>query len=748
MNENENNNRQATQVDVGWRGEQNDNRQATQVDVGWRGEEKDGRKATEVDAGWRSEAAGEMSAQDVLNSADANYFNTIDAFKNTVETLTELTSSKGSVYQVKSTLSRAGGESIILLCANPDGDDVVAKVYYESANGAGSSVSTRKRVLEYMTTEEGKRYTLAVTEIGTVEFGSSKYYFEIMPYCPNTDISDDGEYSFEQIVEIAAQLNEALHSIHTAGIIHRDIKPENIYYLDGVYKLGDFGIAKDGVAGRSNVTKHILGTEGYAAPETRRYIYHEKSDYYSLGVTLASLFEGHFVFENMDFEMQSKAQESEKLPLKRLDAHREQLENLLNGLCKISSKQRFGYDEVKRWLADHDYTGGVLEEEWTKAFRLLSDIYHDERSMFEGITKDAEHWEEAKTMLYSKIIEQFFMSFRTDLARAAQVSDELYRAKNRDKGLAVFLNKLYSHGAIVWKGYTFKSLSELADKMLGTKNPKGYGEILQNNCISDWLSNADGIEVDSDTLPLVTKIEELSKTEPEIACYWFGNSFAKKRSVVICGKKVSTMGELVKTMFASPKAFYSNGGCTKLLSRTDGADLYGFLFSYGYKEAVNKAWEQLEKVDLFDKTTILLSMLDDIATKEKAKPERIRSFYVTYGPIGIATYTKKLADRTENKVYTALDSDGRQVLSKITGFKSPASGTVDSLYKAYLPLIESVERLRKNIIDNPHCVLAGVYDSKGVICSNLLGCFAYKVFDRFAPLGFNALLESEQGGTK
>ena len=294
----------ATQVDDGWRGRDESERRATEVDEGWRAATSSGRQATQVDAGWRKEIADTLDPENVMNSATANYFATIDEFKGAVEKLSELKSSLGNIYPVKKTISRAGGESIILLCSDPDGNDVVAKVYYEPVNGAGSSISSRSHVLEYMGTEEGKKYTLAVTEIGVVEFGESKYYFEIMPYCASTDLSDDGAYSFEQLIEITRQLNEALHSMHLAGIIHRDIKPENLYEFDGQYKLGDFGIAKNGAQGRSRVTEHILGTEGYRAPEATRYVYSPASDYYSLGVTLASLFEGHFIFDNMTYEMQ------------------------------------------------------------------------------------------------------------------------------------------------------------------------------------------------------------------------------------------------------------------------------------------------------------------------------------------------------------------------------------------------------------------------------------------------------------
>lgn len=742
----ESSSRRATEIDEGWRSKDESSKKATEVDAGWR--EKDlpnGRKATEIDAGWRKEIEDTLDSANIMSSVTANYFANIDQFKDAVEKLTELKSSTGKLYPVKRTISRTGGEAIILLCSDPDGNDVVAKVYYEPVNGAGSSISSRSLVLEYMGTEEGQRYTLAVSEIGVVEFGDSKYYFEIMPYCASTDLSDDGAYSFDQLVEITRQLNEALRSIHQAGIIHRDIKPENLYEFDGIYKLGDFGIAKNGAQGRSRVTEHIVGTEGYAAPETRRYIYNEKSDYYSLGVTLATLFEGHFVFDNMNYEMQALAQESERLPLMRVDPNREQLENLLNGLCRINSKQRFGYEEVNRWLADHNYSGGGFEEEWPKAFRLLDDIYRDEKSMFLGITKDEKHWEEAKTMLYSKFIEQFFMSFRTDLARSAQIADEVYHSDNRDKGLSVFLKNLFAPGAIVWKGYTFNSLSELGNKMVSTKTPAAYSELLQNHCISHWLANTEGISVSDDTIRLVDSIEALSSNEPEVSCYWFGNSFAETRMLKICNCTVGTADELIEALFSSPDDFYQGDGYQKLQSRKEGADLYGFLYSLGFKELVEKEWEELKSCDLFNKTSILFSMIESIAEKSDADVEAIRRFYIQYGPIGFANYTKKLV---EEKIYLPLDADGKQMLSKISDFTVPSTGDINELFRAYSPLVENVEKLHQILVENPHSILTGVYENKGVICTNLEGCYAFKIFDRFAPLGFNALLESTNGGAR
>ena len=746
--------RKATEVDEGWRNA-SDGRKATEVDEGWRtGSSSAGRKATVVDEGWRNTAADMLDPANIMNKATANHFATLEEFQEAVAKLPQLTSSTNNVYPVKKTISTAGGESIILLCSDPDGKDVVAKVYYEPVNSAGSSISARTRVLEYMGTEEGQKYTLAVSEIGLVEFGNSRYYFEITPFVVDGDISDDGAFTFDEICALTRRLNEAIHSIHKFGLLHRDIKPHNIYKMNGSVVLGDFGVAKIAENGKANVTRHVVGTDGYTAPELRlgltdspAFIYDDKSDYYSLGVTLGSLFEGHFVYENMNEAMMLVSVRNGKLPLTRVDPKREQLENLLNGLCKFDPQYRFGYEDVNRWLADHNYTGGIVEEEWPKAFRMLGGEFRDEKSMFLGITKDEEHWNEAKEMLYDKTIEEFFKSFRTDLSRAAKVAEELYRREDRDKGLAVFLKSLFAPGRIVWKGYSFDSLQELGNKMVVAKTPAAYGEILQKHCISHWLAHTEGINVDEETKKLVDEIEALSVSEPEIACYWFGNSFAAKRQLTICEKTVSTIPQLVEAMFTTPLTFYKGDGLKKILDRKEGADFYGFLFAWGFRKVVDKEWEHVGECDVFNKTILLLSMMDLIATKASANPVIIRDFFVKYGPVGIATYTKRLLGQ-DDKVYVPLDADGKQAISRITSYHEPDSGTVDELYRAYAPLIESVDSFRRILIDNPFCVVTGVYENKGVMCTNLIGCFAFNIFERLAPLGFSTFIETAAGGMK
>lgn len=102
-----------------------------------------------------------------------------------------------------------------------------------------------------------------------------------------------------QVVEIAAQICEAVDYAHQCGIIHRDIKPANIMLNErGQAVLMDFGIVRMIGEQHYTATGALVGTALYMSPEQiRGETANERSDIYSLGVVLFEMLGGRPPFE-------------------------------------------------------------------------------------------------------------------------------------------------------------------------------------------------------------------------------------------------------------------------------------------------------------------------------------------------------------------------------------------------------------------------------------------------------------------
>lgn len=100
-------------------------------------------------------------------------------------------------------------------------------------------------------------------------FETSNNIYILTEYCDGGTLQDDIDNwetktpSEQQSLKIIYQVILGLSALSESGIVHRDIKPENIFINKGIYKLGDFGFARE----VHDKFQTQLGTCLYMGPE-------------------------------------------------------------------------------------------------------------------------------------------------------------------------------------------------------------------------------------------------------------------------------------------------------------------------------------------------------------------------------------------------------------------------------------------------------------------------------------------------
>jgi serine/threonine protein kinase len=167
-----------------------------------------------------------------------------------------------------------------------------------------------------------------VTDFGTTPDGS---VFLVMEYLDGESLEDRlhrvGRLPVFEAINIVKQVTRGLEAAHALGIVHRDLKPANVFLCrregrrrivrrtDGAagaqfriepeesydfVKLLDFGVAKFVNVGPGTVTRAgmLVGSPHYLSPEqAQEKPATERSDIYSLGITLYEMVTGAVPFD-------------------------------------------------------------------------------------------------------------------------------------------------------------------------------------------------------------------------------------------------------------------------------------------------------------------------------------------------------------------------------------------------------------------------------------------------------------------
>jgi serine/threonine protein kinase/WD40 repeat protein len=168
---------------------------------------------------------------------------------------------------------------------------------------------------------------------------------------------------FRTVARLGVQAAEALDYAHQQGIVHRDVKPANLL-VDGRGNLWvtDFGLAQ--LQGNPGVTAtgDLVGTLRYMSPEQalgRRYFVDQRTDVYSLGVTLYELLTLHPALPGLDRqELLRRLEQEEPTALRRLNpAVPAELETIVTKAMAKNPEERYATaqelaDDLRRYLED------------------------------------------------------------------------------------------------------------------------------------------------------------------------------------------------------------------------------------------------------------------------------------------------------------------------------------------------------------------------------------------------------------
>jgi serine/threonine protein kinase/ABC-type transport system substrate-binding protein len=176
--------------------------------------------------------------------------------------------------------------------------------------GAPGDQKAKSRLLQEARAASALNHPNIVT-IHSIEEAEG-FDFIVMEYVEGQTLKaviDSGTLEISRLMDIGAEVADALFAAHSAGFIHRDIKPSNILITTrGQAKILDFGLAKivpfedqklSGEQTMSKLTKTgiIVGTVAYMSPEqTRGEPLDFRTDIFSLGAVLYQAATGNVPF--------------------------------------------------------------------------------------------------------------------------------------------------------------------------------------------------------------------------------------------------------------------------------------------------------------------------------------------------------------------------------------------------------------------------------------------------------------------
>ena len=201
----------------------------------------------------------------------------------------------GSRYEIQELIGTGGMSDVYRAKDNKLNRNVAVKVLKQEFAENRDFVSKFRREAEAAANLMHPNI-VTVYDVGE-DSGISYIVMELVDgYTLKQYIEKKSRLTITECISIAIPIASGIEAAHNKGIIHRDIKPQNVIISkDGKVKVTDFGIAKTTTS--NTISSNVMGSVHYTSPEQARGGFSdEKSDIYSLGITLFEMVTGRVPF--------------------------------------------------------------------------------------------------------------------------------------------------------------------------------------------------------------------------------------------------------------------------------------------------------------------------------------------------------------------------------------------------------------------------------------------------------------------
>lgn len=459
-------------------------------------------------------------------------------------------------YRVVEKMSVTAGEADLYACYN-NGKKYVAKVYRRTA-------SIKTEVTEQLKHLKSP-YVATVYEIGEHRDAT----VEILPFYGKGSLSGK-TFTYEQLRNsIIPCLNEGLKALHDAKIIHKDLKPSNIMVTDDQQSVAiiDFGISSVTEAGNTVIVTQTGMTPEYSAPETFKGLYSTNSDYYALGITLYELFCGKTPYGNMPTDDIEKYIAIQRIPFPKTMPH--ELQELIGALTyydisnrrdKSNPNRRWGYDEVKKWLAGIKQTipGEGVDRRSARPYFFVGKNYTARTDLVRALV---ENWDEGKKELFRGKLSDYYKIYDSEAHQICQSAErEATRAVGKDD--FIFWKAMYAlqpkTNDFFWKGQVYIGLPALGRALLEQlrKNSSSMNEYIDGVLREELLSKYIAMK-DPDNEKMLAAVKGLESSyrayinnprEKRITLYLVAYMLSNQKILYVVGQEFHTLSELTSYM--------------------------------------------------------------------------------------------------------------------------------------------------------------------------------------------------------